>query len=309
MDNNTRYPKLWQGLLLFVLVIVAMIFVATPVQIELGLSGVAITELILLMMAIGAAVLSKCRLRDIFPLEPTPPKKMFGILMMYGGLYLFIIAGTSILAHFMPSLNETSINIASIGTQLSPAAAILIMAVMPAVCEEAVFRGFILASFKSVKLRKVFGFSWKFLTIILVGVLFGIFHLDPTRYLMTAVLGAFFTYIALESGSMFPSMFLHLTNNLISVIAMYSISDTIDAEALLAAQSLYSPLQLFASFMCYLGVAIMLYFFGLKLFKSLKTNRRVTIAVIITSVVMVVIGYVITVITVLPELESIIAAM
>jgi len=300
MQNSGRYPKLWQGIVFFGAVILAMILVAAPVQMELGLAGVAITEIMLLVMAVGAAILSKCRLSDVFPIVLTPPKKMLGIFMMYGGLYLAVIAGTTVMAQFMPSLNDVSVNIASIGTQLSPAAAIVIMAILPAICEESVFRGYILASFKSMPNLKIAGFSWKFITVILVGTMFGIFHLDPTRYLMTAILGAFFTYVAIESGSMFPSMLLHMINNLISVVAMYSLVNSVSASSKLEIEQyiLYPTMQLIASCMCYAGAAILLYFFGWKIFKAVKVKRAFTVSAVVLSLVLMVGGYVMTLISV-----------
>jgi len=281
-------------------VILAMLLIAAPVQMELELIGVAITEIMLLVMAVGAAILSKCRLRDVFPIVLTPPKKMLGIFMMYGGLYLAVIAGTTVMAQFMPSLGDVSVNIASIGTQLSPAAAIVIMAILPAICEESVFRGYILASFKSMPNLKIAGFSWKFITVILVGTMFGIFHLDPTRYLMTAILGAFFTYVAIESGSMFPSMLLHMINNLISVVAMYSLVNSVSASSKLEIEQyiLYPTMQLIASCMCYAGAAILLYFFGWKIFKAVKVKRAFTVSAVVLSLVLMVGGYVMTLISV-----------
>ena len=45
--------KLWHGILAFVVIMVMFIVVARPIQAKLGLFGLAITELILLAMAVG----------------------------------------------------------------------------------------------------------------------------------------------------------------------------------------------------------------------------------------------------------------
>lgn len=83
---------------------------------------------------------------------------------------------------------------------------VFISSVMPAVCEEALHRGFILKSFQS---------KWKnkwFLSV-LMGIIFGLFHGSIWRFLPTAILGGILTYIMLETENMFYPALFHFTNN------------------------------------------------------------------------------------------------
>jgi sodium transport system permease protein len=75
------------------------------------------------------------------------------------------------------------------------------VAVSPAICEETLFRGAILSG-----LRQKLGF-WG--SILVVGLLFGVFHLSIQRLLPTGLLGIVLTYLALRSGSIFPAMLMH----------------------------------------------------------------------------------------------------
>jgi len=286
------YPAFWQGILLFISVIAVMLFICAPIQAHLGLAGVAITEGILLIMALTAALLSKCPAKSVFPMTLIPPKQLLGAFMLYGGVYMAIIPATTLMSFFVPELNEVSAGIVQIGTQLGPTAAVVIMAILPAICEESVFRGFILASHKSVKGSG--SRLWKVFTVISVGVLFGIFHLDILRFPMTAVLGGLFAYIAIESGSMVPTILLHLVNNLMSVMAVYSMSGIDAAELEAAAEMTYTLPQLLASCMVYLGAALLLVFFGQGIFKGIKHRRPSVIAAIAVSVVLIAVGYIIT---------------
>ncbi len=85
------------------------------------------------------------------------------------------------------------------------ALSLLLLAITPAICEEALFRGPILR-----------GFRQRFSTpaaCLLTGVLFGVLHGDIWRFIPTTVLGALLSWVALTSGSIVPSFVIHFFNN------------------------------------------------------------------------------------------------
>lgn len=84
------------------------------------------------------------------------------------------------------------------------------VAVSPAICEEIVFRGAILSGIRA-KLP-----FWT--SVILVGLLFGLFHLSVYRMLPTALLGMVITWAVLRSGSIFTGMLMHFINNGLGVL-------------------------------------------------------------------------------------------
>jgi membrane protease YdiL (CAAX protease family) len=84
------------------------------------------------------------------------------------------------------------------------------MALTPAICEEAIFRGPILR-----------GLAARFsptVASILTGLLFGIYHVDAWRLVPTALLGVALSFIALGSGSIIPAMAAHFVNNACLII-------------------------------------------------------------------------------------------
>jgi sodium transport system permease protein len=85
------------------------------------------------------------------------------------------------------------------------ALALLLTAVTPAVCEEALFRGPILRGLRT-------RFSAPAAAII-TGLLFGLFHLSVWRLLPTAIIGFFLSMIALSADSIVPAMIAHFANN------------------------------------------------------------------------------------------------
>jgi sodium transport system permease protein len=87
---------------------------------------------------------------------------------------------------------------------------LLYIAVLPAICEELAFRGMLLSA-----LRRKFRPA---ALIVVIGVIFGLFHMTLYRIAPTAALGMILTAIAMMTGSVFPGMLLHAGNNALSVL-------------------------------------------------------------------------------------------
>jgi sodium transport system permease protein len=88
-------------------------------------------------------------------------------------------------------------------------ATLLLVAASPAICEECLFRGPILRG-----LRTRFHAT---AAVVLTAVLFGLFHLDLYRLIPTTVLGVLLGFLALESGSIVPSIVAHFCNNAVLI--------------------------------------------------------------------------------------------
>jgi sodium transport system permease protein len=80
-----------------------------------------------------------------------------------------------------------------------------LVALTPAICEEALFRGPIL---RGLRTR-----AGPAAAVVLTGLLFGVFHVELSRILPTALLGVLLSLIALQSGSILPAMLAHFLNN------------------------------------------------------------------------------------------------
>ena len=79
---------------------------------------------------------------------------------------------------------------------------LVIGAVMPGICEECLFRGAI----QGVLERRG---SW--FAIVLTGLLFGLFHLDPWRILPAAFLGCVFGWLTVRTQSIVPAIVAHVS--------------------------------------------------------------------------------------------------
>lgn len=93
----------------------------------------------------------------------------------------------------------------------SLAAILVAFALTPAVCEEILFRGFLLGGLKG-RARPV-------VVAIVVGLAFGLFHIYAEKIPLTAMLGFVLAIVCLNSGSIFPAMLIHIANNALALLA------------------------------------------------------------------------------------------
>ena len=98
---------------------------------------------------------------------------------------------------------------------------LLLVAVSPAVCEEALFRGPILRGLLS-------RFS-PLGAALLTGILFGLFHGDVWRFVPSALLGVGLSAIALASDSIVPAMVAHFINNACLLVLVHRGLDATEA--------------------------------------------------------------------------------
>ena len=95
--------------------------------------------------------------------------------------------------------------------QLGLGAALFLVALVPAVCEEVAFRGVVLGGLR----RR----GSAVLAVVGSALIFGLFHFNPYHVVSAALVGLLLGYIALESGSIVPGMVVHLVNNGLQVCA------------------------------------------------------------------------------------------
>jgi len=86
---------------------------------------------------------------------------------------------------------------------------VTMLAVVPGVCEELLFRGYAQRQFE-----RAAGTSGG---ILLSGVLFGLYHLRPSQLLPLVVLGLYLAYVTWRTGSLWPAIVVHFVHNAIAV--------------------------------------------------------------------------------------------
>ncbi|MBU4272990.1 MAG: ABC transporter permease subunit [Planctomycetes bacterium] len=86
---------------------------------------------------------------------------------------------------------------------------VLLIAVVPAVCEELACRGFILSGFRHL------GHKWR--AIVYSALLFGLAHGILQQSLLASLIGVVIAYLAVQSGSILPGMVFHAVHNTLAL--------------------------------------------------------------------------------------------
>lgn len=133
---------------------------------------------------------------------------VFGILLL--PLVMFINAISLLFVD-----NAVTESAAELAYTYSTFIGLLLVSVMPAVCEEFLFRGIIFHG-----LRKN-----SFLTaVIMSGIAFGIFHLNFNQFFYATALGIVFAFLVEATSSLFSSIIVHMTINSYSILSMMNLS-------------------------------------------------------------------------------------
>ena len=104
----------------------------------------------------------------------------------------------------------TGVSVPSLeGWNLLPA--ILVIAVLPAIFEETLFRG--------ILSRNMHNSGWGLVpTIFLAGTLFSIYHGSPEQTVYQFISGVCLTFVAVKAGSIFPTILAHFFNNALVLV-------------------------------------------------------------------------------------------
>lgn len=89
---------------------------------------------------------------------------------------------------------------------------VFLIAITPAICEEILFRGYVQRTFERTIGAK---------SVILVGVVFGLFHMQPLSLITLSILGIVFGFFYYRSKSLMPAMAGHFTNNFLAIYLFY----------------------------------------------------------------------------------------
>ena len=215
-SNMTKggVPTTGDAWFLICVAFMAVIYLGSLLQLKLGLGGVAGTQLIILLLPLLFIIYTKRSIRDTYSFKKAKVSPFIaGLLLGFGTMFLGILL-TVFTSSLFPADAETASE--GLGSALSGSgffATLFVAAVMPAVGEEMMFRGFILAAFKK---------RYKITTaILLVAVVFGVYHMSVVRFFTTALLGAALALTVYYSGSIFPAMLMHFCNNGVAVLQMF----------------------------------------------------------------------------------------
>ena len=194
-------------IIFFIVILLALFYIGGTWQVKNLPNGLLKTELLLILLpSILVLRISKSDIKKTLRMNASTPVNFLIVALMAIPVFILAILSMQVINTIFPipeSYIESMSKIIYMG-DISFFKVLFIIAVIPGICEEIMFRGYIINAFTK------HGF-WKAITI--TAILFGAFHLDPFRMFPATLLGFWMGYLLLKTNSILLPMFAHFLNN------------------------------------------------------------------------------------------------
>lgn len=212
--NNLFEPQV--AFVVFIVLFLLLFYVGQRWQIKNLEKGLIQTQLLLILLpAFLLARFSGKNAKALLTLDKFDAKAVITGVLAFIPLLLAISGISRLIDVFFPlpaNYLEFFTNLLGGEKERSLINSLLLIGILPGVCEELLFRGYFLNSFKKMG---------PYAAIILSAVLFAVFHMDMYRLLPVLLLGLWFGYLAYTSRSIYPTMLAHALNNSAAVAVGY----------------------------------------------------------------------------------------
>lgn len=224
----TRLQALVRVLIFYFVALILLLFVGSVLQVSLGLTGVVLSQLLIfaaLPLFFAGSVEKKgakpfLRLRMI-----TAGGIVRAVLLGAVGWLAAQLMGGAII-QVVQLLGGEMVQPYQVLLDAQSWAALLVGALVPALCEELSFRGYVLGALRPLGSAAA---------VVITGLLFGALHLSLIRLLPLSLLGMLWALAVQRSGSVLPGMIGHLLNNGIALGLTFLVqgyTNPAEAEAL-----------------------------------------------------------------------------
>lgn len=151
-------------------------------------------------------------------------------------------------------LENAALKIVTAYSTLEYIVVVVVICVTPAICEEMLFRGFVLSN-----MRKIAGVP---AAIFMSAFLFAIYHFEPFNIIPLAMLGAFLGFVVYYSNSIYIGMLAHFLNNFLASFYLFKYGkQDFDTPHITSSEMLNSGIAGIVSLMLFLGVLYLFYKF------------------------------------------------
>lgn len=212
-QEKGQMPGIGDAILLMAVALLVLFYVGGLATAKLGFGGVAVEQGIFLLLSLGFAWYIKTDFKKLFSLRLPKLRHVFGGVFLWMGTCLATILLNCFLIQILPGNSAEELIDQNAYFAGQPAwALILVVAILPPICEEMLFRGFLFGTMKS---------KWRLGSAIVVsGVIFGLYHMNLIKAISISVLGIALAYGVSCSESIFVSIIMHMCQNGISVAMM-----------------------------------------------------------------------------------------
>jgi sodium transport system permease protein len=224
--HRGKAPGPSQALLLLGMAFLSLWYVGQPLQLHHLAWGIAFSQIVLFL----GGTLAICHLYR-FPIKKTlslyRPRAihLLGSLLLGIGGFLIgrqVLHGQILLFPQMPEMmHQMGSDFSILFEQVPPFGVLILLTIVPAICEETVFRGFILNSLVDKNRRPL-------AALFLSAATFAFLHLSLIRFPFTFTLGVFLGLGVLLSGSLYVGIVAHFISNVLALASPHLPIDSLD---------------------------------------------------------------------------------
>lgn len=263
MKEKTDYPSILETNIFFMIIAFLLISIGAKAQKTNLHMGLLITEYLIIMLpTVTYLKLRGYTLKKTLKLNPINFKDIIVIILIIISSYpvaVFFNYIGFIFLHFFAEIKPSPIPIPA--TSIEFIISFLIIALTPGICEEIMFRGFILNAYKDFGKKKAIIYS---------AILFGIFHFNVQNLLGPIYLGIILGVIFLKTNSLYSSIIGHTANNTIALIIGYSFSNSNGVEEINVNVDQMNMLGAEELLISLIGLGIIALSFGFLSYKLIK---------------------------------------
>ncbi len=205
-SDRRNFFNPYNGMVYYTIGLVLLYYLGGYLQRENLFTGLLQTQLIIIALPV-LVILRILKLNSREILRMKPPKPLELLLIPFIAIPAAILVSlltqlTNLVFPFPKEYLEKLSHVFTMDKNLWKV--FLAVAIVPGICEELLFRGFIIRFFEK------YGFKS---AVVIGALLFALFHLDPFRFLPVFLLGLLLGYLTIRSGSIYNSMLSHAINN------------------------------------------------------------------------------------------------
>lgn len=204
-------PGISDGVVLYGVGLLLFIYIGSLVQMKFGMTGLGITQIMIIGIPLIFAHYIKTDFKKTFSLNIPKISHLISGVILWIGAYILVMLTTQLMLHIFPQNMEAleGLSKALFGED-NFLVNLFVVAIMPAICEEIFFRGFLFTSFRGKKSVKG--------AILGSAILFAFMHIEFIKILPITILGSALAYSVYKSGSIYVSMLIHFLNNGLAVV-------------------------------------------------------------------------------------------
>lgn len=219
-DTSTDH-RTAQAYILFSISLLLVVTIGSLVQLKSVRIGLGITEVVLILLP-ALLFIRRKRVPVAEALQWRPVSaSVVAMSILVGATGWGIAAGIIVLTH--PLIGwPPSIEALEPGTLTDLWWVLLAGALLPGICEETLFRGAIQGILSRLGERRA---------VLITALLFAVYHVNPWVLLPAFFLGIVFGVLVVRTGSTFPAMLAHISNNAVAFTVSYLYDDQPESAA------------------------------------------------------------------------------